>query len=74
MTGCTITVEGIDNKILETTIPSGVQNETILGISGHGMPNFNNPSQRGRLLVKVKITIPKLTEGQKNLLKTMNIN
>jgi len=74
MTGCTITVEGIDNKILETTIPSGVQNETILGISGHGMPNFNNPSQRGRLLVKVKITIPKLTEDQKNLLKTMNIN
>ena len=73
MTGATITVVTIDGKRLETTIPAGVQFDSILSLAGHGMPNFNDPSRKGRLLIKVKIRIPNLTEDQKNNLKKLNI-
>jgi curved DNA-binding protein len=73
MTGSNIVVIGIDGKRLETTVPAGIQNESILGLAGHGMPNFNDASRRGRLLIKIKIRIPQITEDQKNQLRNLNI-
>jgi len=73
MTGATVTVATIDGKRLETTIPAGVQFDSIMSLAGHGMPNFNDPSRKGRLLIKIKIRIPNLTEDQKFNLKKLNI-
>lgn len=73
MTGTTVTVATVDGKRLETTIPAGVQFDSIMSLAGHGMPNFNDPSRKGRLLIKIKIRIPSLTEEQKHNLKTLNI-
>lgn len=73
MTGGNMIVIGIDGKRLETAIPAGIQNESILGLAGHGMPNFNDPGRRGRLLIKIKIRIPQVTEDQKIRLRNLNI-
>jgi DnaJ-class molecular chaperone len=73
MLGCTITVTSIDNKQLEANVPPGIQHDSILGLSGYGMPNFNDPSRRGRLLIKFKIIIPTLSEAQKINLRKLNI-
>lgn len=73
MVGGNIVVEGLDGRRLETTIPAGIQNDSIMSLAGHGMPNFNSPGRRGRLLIKVKIRIPTLTEDQKDNLKKLNI-
>lgn len=73
MTGSNIVVIGIDGKRLETTIPAGIQNESILGLAGHGMPNFNDANRRGRLLIKIKIRIPQVSEDQKIQLRNLNI-
>jgi curved DNA-binding protein len=73
MIGSIIRVIGIDGKNLETQVPSGIQNDAILALAGHGMPNFNDPSRRGRLLIKIRIRIPNITEEQKAQLRKLNI-
>lgn len=73
MIGSIIRVIGIDGKNLETQVPSGIQNDAILALAGHGMPNFNDPSRRGRLLIKIRIRIPNVTEEQKAQLRKLNI-
>jgi DnaJ-class molecular chaperone len=73
MTGSTINITSIDKKRLETTVPAGIQHDSILSLAGNGMPNFNDPSRRGRLLIRIKISIPSLTESQKSYLRNLNI-
>ena len=73
MLGTTVTLTSIDDKQLETNIPGGIQNESMIGLSGYGMPNFNDPSRRGRLIVKVKIVTPTLSDEQKDNLRKLNI-
>lgn len=73
MIGTKINITSIDGRTLETQIPSGIQHDSVLGLSGYGMPNFNQPGHRGRLLIKVKIRIPNPTEDQKTKLKSLNI-
>ncbi len=51
-------------------ISEGTQPGTILRLRNEGMPNVNNPSQKGDLYAKVVINIPKkLTGKQKDLLR-----
>jgi len=71
--GTTITLTSIDDKQLETNIPAGIQYGTMIGLPGYGMPNFNTPANRGRLIVKVKIETPELSEEQKDNLRKLNI-
>lgn len=73
MIGCVIRIVGIDGKQLETQVPAGIQHDSILALGGHGMPNFNEYNRRGRLLIKIKIRIPSITEEQKSQLKKLNI-
>jgi curved DNA-binding protein len=73
MTGSTLTVSGIDGKQLETQIPAGIQNDSLIGLTGHGMPNFNDPNRRGRLLIRIKLFVPTLSEEQKDNLRKLNI-
>lgn len=71
--GKTITVETLDGRTLQTEIPAGIQSDSIISLPGQGMPNFNMPDRRGRLLLKLKVKIPQLSEDQKNILRSLNI-
>jgi len=73
MIGGTVTVTSIDGKRIDVNVPPETQHDTVLVVSGYGMPNFNHPVHRGRLLLKIKVKIPKLTNDQKNLLRNLNI-
>lgn len=73
MLGKTIVVDTIHNKQLNTEIPAGIQNDAILSLAGYGMPNFNVPTNFGRLLLKIKIRTPTLTEEQKEQLRNLEL-
>ncbi len=73
MLGTTINITSIDGKNLETQIPAGTQHDAMLALAGFGMPNFNHSQHRGRLLIKLKLQVPSLTEEQKTTLKNLNI-
>jgi len=73
MIGTTVNIMTIDGKRLETSIPAGVQFDSILSLAGHGMPNFNDASRKGRLLIKIKVRVPQLNEEQKSKLRNLNI-
>jgi DnaJ-class molecular chaperone len=74
MLGGNIIVDTIDGNQLQVTIPSGVQHGTVMGLQGQGMPNLNDPKRRGRLKIKVNLTIPMLSDEQKENLKKLNIS
>jgi curved DNA-binding protein len=56
--GTTISLTTLDNKQLDITIPPGTQPETVMSCNGYGLPNIRS-RQRGNLLIKIKINIPK---------------
>jgi len=65
-----VNVKTIDGKDLELTINPGTQFDQVLAVQGAGMPSMNDERFKGRLLVKLKITIPNnLTDKQKTLIK-----
>lgn len=62
------TIRTIDAKAVNVTIPAGSESGTILRLKGLGMPKFENPSERGDLLVKVAVTLPvNLSEEERKL-------
>lgn len=73
MLGTTIAIKNIDGRNLETNIPAGVQPGALLSLNGCGMPNFNDSNRRGRLLLRINISIPQLSEEQKTQLQNLNI-
>lgn len=69
--GNTIKLKTIDNRELEITINPGTQPDQTLSIQGAGMPNMNNPRFKGRLLLKLKFSIPaELNEQQKSAIRS----
>lgn len=71
MLGSTREFENIDGAALTVQIPAGIQPGQMLRVTGRGLPRANH-AQRGNLLLKVQIAIPKnLTEQQKNLLQQL---
>jgi curved DNA-binding protein len=73
MLGKKITITTLDQKQLQTEIPAGIQHDSLINLSGYGMPNFNDPLRKGRLLLKVKIKVPSLSADQKNKLQELNL-
>ncbi len=72
--GTNLNISTIDNKVITITIPPGTQPETVLSCRGEGLPNMRT-RQRGNLLMKIKIDIPRnLNDQQKNLLETIRKN
>ncbi|MGC8581313.1 MAG: DnaJ C-terminal domain-containing protein [Thermoplasmata archaeon] len=49
-------------KTLSVKIPPGTQPDDILRIKGEGIPEWRNFSKKGDIYLKVKISIPKLSE------------
>jgi DnaJ-class molecular chaperone len=57
--GTPMEIVTLDKKTLTITIPPGTQPDTVLSCRGEGLPNMRT-RQRGNLLIKIKVTIPKL--------------
>jgi curved DNA-binding protein len=67
--GETLHVTTIDGRTFEVKIPEGIQHDQILNVPDCGMPIMNT-NRKGRLLLKVRITIPRnLTDEQKDLVR-----
>jgi DnaJ-class molecular chaperone len=64
--GTDIEIATLDKKNINITIPSGTQPDTVLSCRGEGLVNIRN-KQRGNLLLKIKVSVPKnLTTDQLN--------
>jgi curved DNA-binding protein len=62
--GTKLKIVTLDKKNLEILIPQGTQPDTVLSCKSEGLPNMGN-RQRGNLLIKIKILIPRnLNETQ----------
>lgn len=69
--GTKLEIKTLDKKTLNITIPEGTQSETVLSCRGEGLPHMRT-RQRGNLLIKVKVSIPKnLTTEQKLLIENI---
>lgn len=55
-------IQTLDKKNLEIKINPGTQHGQILVVAGHGMPNINNNSILGRLLLEINIKVPHLQD------------
>lgn len=67
--GTGIEIVTLDRKTLNIAIPPGTQPDTVLSCRGEGLPNVRT-RQRGNLLIKIKVTVPKLlTAHQQELVK-----
>jgi DnaJ-class molecular chaperone len=67
--GTSINIETLDQKTLNINIPAGTQPDTVMSCRGEGLPHMRT-RQRGNLLIKIKIVIPKdLTISQKQMIE-----
>jgi molecular chaperone DnaJ len=71
MLGADVKVEALDGE-LTLTIPAGITHGEMLRVRGRGVPMDNRGSQRGDLLFKISINIPKkLSRESKKLLEEL---
>ena len=71
MLGTNVIVTTLEKKTLNVSIAPGTQPGNMLRIHGHGMPNVKDSRFRGQLLLSVKVSIPHLTEEQKEIVKKL---
>jgi molecular chaperone DnaJ len=68
--GCSVAVRDPFGSNLEIRVPDACQPGTILRVKGQG--GFNRVSrQRGDMMIKIHIELPKLTDDQKEQLKSI---
>jgi len=71
MLGTSIDVKTLDNKVLNISIPAGTQPETVLRITGEGLPNMRN-RVRGNLLLRIKVEIPRnINQTQRDIIEKL---
>jgi DnaJ-class molecular chaperone len=67
--GTSIIIETLDQKTLNINIPAGTQPDTVMSCRGEGLPHMRT-RQRGNLLIKIKVVVPKeLTISQKLMIE-----
>ena len=67
--GASIEIQTLDRKTLSINLPPSTQPDTVMSCKGEGLPNMRT-RQRGNLLIRIKITIPKnLNPEQINMIK-----
>ena len=70
MLGADIIIDTIDNKQLTVTVPEGSQPNSVLRLTGYGMPNVNDARFKGNLMLNLEITIPRfLSDDQKTVIR-----
>lgn len=71
MLGTSVEIFTLDKKTLSITVPPGTQPDTVFSCKGEGLPHMRT-RQRGNLLLKIKVTIPKnLTSEQLETIKQL---
>ena len=69
--GSSVNVVTLDGKHLNIGVPAGAQPDTVLQCKGEGLPHMRS-GQRGNLLIKLKIDIPRnLNTEQKALIEKL---
>jgi curved DNA-binding protein len=58
MLGGNVTVDTLDKKTLNISVPAGTQPDTMLSCRNEGLPGLRN-KVRGNLLIRIKVEIPK---------------
>ena len=70
--GGKIQVSGVENT-LNVTVPSGTNDSSLLRLKNQGFYKMNS-NQRGNLMIKIKIKVPKkLNRNQKELLEKLHV-
>ena len=65
-------IKTIDGQTVTIAIKEGTQPNSMIRLSGYGMPSMNS-GNRGNHMISIKIRIPNnLTENQKNIIKTIS--
>ena len=72
MIGGELELTNLDGSRYNLIIPAGIQDGIMLGIDNHGMPIMGT-DKRGRLLVRMKVRVPLLTEEQKSQIRALNL-
>jgi len=71
--GDEIPIPTLDGKEEKYTVKPGTQPGAIAQLRGKGVPNVQNPSYVGDLIVKLVVTVPtQMNEKQKELLRNFN--
>jgi curved DNA-binding protein len=73
MIGTEIELRGLDGKKFKLTIPAGSQPNKNFRMNGQGLCKFQK-KMRGNLFVNLKVTVPELTDEQKEIIKTVKNN
>ncbi|MBI3231619.1 MAG: molecular chaperone DnaJ [Candidatus Doudnabacteria bacterium] len=69
--GAKIILQTLDGGV-ELKIPSGTQSDTQFRLKSKGVPELNNPSKRGDLIITARVVVPnKLSKKEKDLLKQL---
>lgn len=66
--GGQIKIPTLDGSHLMIKVPKGSESGRVLRLKGKGMPNYKTPSQRGDLLVKLKVRLPKQLSAEEEAL------
>lgn len=71
MLGGEVRVPTLEKPVM-LNVPAGTQNGRVMRLRNLGMPNLQNPDQRGDLFVEVNVKLPgKLTAEQRRLVEQM---
>lgn len=69
--GTALDIKTLDNKTLNINIPAGTQPETVLRITGEGLPDMRTRI-KGNLLLRIKVDIPRnLNRTEKSLVEKL---
>ena len=61
--GASIEIQTLDRKTLSMNLLPGTQPDTVMSCKGEGLPNMRT-RQRGNLLIKIKVSIPKILQPE----------
>lgn len=71
MLGGTVTIETLDKRTIDVTIPPGAQPDTVLSCRNEGLPNMRS-KHKGNLYIRLLIEIPKdLTDEQRQFIQSI---
>lgn len=59
--GTSVSIDTIEEKVLQLTIPQGTAASTVFNIPGHGLPDIRTGT-KGNAYIKVNVSIPKISD------------
>jgi len=68
MVGTTLNIKTLEGATLAVKVPAGSENGTKLKIPAKGLKYKEDPTYRGDLYVEIDITIPNLTDDEKEII------